>query len=302
MELLCRFVHALEAKGCRVRQHADGKVRAQCPAHRDRKPSLSVTLAGTRLLVNCFTGCNTSDILAALGLSFSDLFSLSPSQPTPRPRQVAVYTYADASGIVVAEKVRYEPKQFRWRRPDRSAPQGYTWNLEGLEGRLPLYRLPELRGPLIILTEGEKAVDRLRALGLTATCPPSGAGSWPDRFTEELVRIGINEIAILPDADRPGHQQAERIAASIHRTSHMGVREMRTKILDLPNLPASGDVVDWLDAGGGAIDLTRRIAETPLWFPGQRERDRLERKKKLNAARQQRHRDRARRLRLAATA
>jgi hypothetical protein len=38
----------------------------RCPAHDDRKPSLSVRIGRTRLLLHCFAGCSASDILRAL--------------------------------------------------------------------------------------------------------------------------------------------------------------------------------------------------------------------------------------------
>ena len=48
---------------------------AQCPAHHDKTPSLSVReLPDGRVLVHCFAGCNVHDILAAVGLSLWDLF------------------------------------------------------------------------------------------------------------------------------------------------------------------------------------------------------------------------------------
>ena len=51
-----------------------GKYVARCPAHSDRSPSLAIRECGDgRVLVHCFAGCETEDILDAVGLSFSDL-------------------------------------------------------------------------------------------------------------------------------------------------------------------------------------------------------------------------------------
>ncbi len=48
---------------------------AHCPAHEDRSPSLSITEGDDgRLLLHCFAGCQVHDILAAVGLTVSDLF------------------------------------------------------------------------------------------------------------------------------------------------------------------------------------------------------------------------------------
>ncbi|HPU06917.1 MAG TPA: DUF3987 domain-containing protein [Thermogutta sp.] len=64
---------ALDRHGCRPKRSGTGW-SAQCPAHDDRRPSLSVT-EGTdgRVLVCCHAGCATESIVAALGLAMKDL-------------------------------------------------------------------------------------------------------------------------------------------------------------------------------------------------------------------------------------
>ncbi|HEX8443951.1 MAG TPA: toprim domain-containing protein [Allosphingosinicella sp.] len=58
---------------------APGGRLCRCPAHQDRRPSLSVRAGRTRLLLHCFAGCTASDILRALqhqGL-------IDPAAPAP---------------------------------------------------------------------------------------------------------------------------------------------------------------------------------------------------------------------------
>ena len=56
----------------------NGSWKALCPAHEDREPSLSVTEGDDgRVLVKCFAGCDTENVVAALGLEMSDLFEKS---------------------------------------------------------------------------------------------------------------------------------------------------------------------------------------------------------------------------------
>ena len=58
----------------KVRETGNGKFLATCPAHDDRSPSLSVRECDDgRVLVHCFAGCSTEDVLAAAGLTFADL-------------------------------------------------------------------------------------------------------------------------------------------------------------------------------------------------------------------------------------
>ena len=57
----------------RVRRTGGGCL-ARCPAHEDHEPSLSISLGRDgRILLHCWAGCETSDVLAALGLRWADL-------------------------------------------------------------------------------------------------------------------------------------------------------------------------------------------------------------------------------------
>ena len=56
---------------------------ARCPAHDDRRPSLSIRDDGGCVLVHCYAGCATGEVLATVGLKFDDLF---PERPTHRRR------------------------------------------------------------------------------------------------------------------------------------------------------------------------------------------------------------------------
>ena len=64
----------------KVRRTGSGNWIACCPAHDDRSPSLSIceTEIGS-VLLHCFAGCPTADVVAAVGLEMSDLFP--PREP-----------------------------------------------------------------------------------------------------------------------------------------------------------------------------------------------------------------------------
>jgi hypothetical protein len=58
-----------------VKQTGTGRWIARCPAHEDKSPSLSIReLDDGRVLIHDFGGCETSDVLSAIELSFADLF------------------------------------------------------------------------------------------------------------------------------------------------------------------------------------------------------------------------------------
>jgi len=59
-----------------------GNYVAKCPSHDDRSPSLSVAEGDNgAVLIHCHAGCETYDILAAVGLGFGDLY------PDPLPKR-----------------------------------------------------------------------------------------------------------------------------------------------------------------------------------------------------------------------
>lgn len=58
----------------RVRDDKRGGWMARCPAHDDGNPSLHITVSGDAILLQCFAGCETEDIVKALDLSMRDLF------------------------------------------------------------------------------------------------------------------------------------------------------------------------------------------------------------------------------------
>lgn len=60
---------------------------ALCPAHEDRNASLSIAEGHDgRILLHCWAGCETSAVLAALSLTWPDLFPARPQRLRRRPR------------------------------------------------------------------------------------------------------------------------------------------------------------------------------------------------------------------------
>lgn len=68
-------VHRLLARLDKVNANGPGRWLTCCPAHDDRSPSLAIreTEDGT-ILLKCFAGCLTGDVLAAVGMEMHELF------------------------------------------------------------------------------------------------------------------------------------------------------------------------------------------------------------------------------------
>lgn len=162
-------------------------------------------------------------------------------------RQIAAYEYVSADGELLFQVIRFDPKDFRQRRPDGTG--GWVWKMAGVQK--VLYRLPELldavknRQPVFIV-EGEKAADTLAARGFVATCSPGGAGKWLKEYSSALTGA---DVVIFPDCDDAGRNHA--------RLVHRAIRDIAgsVRVCELPHLPEKGDVADYFEQGRTADDL-----------------------------------------------
>jgi 5S rRNA maturation endonuclease (ribonuclease M5) len=182
-------------------------------------------------LIRFATGCDYKgafDWLRSHGYE-----SFLGERPTPK-QTVAEYDYTDENGARLYQVVRFEPKDFRQRRSDGNG--GWVW--KGPERPVP-YKLPELiasgTAPVLI-AGGEKDVDNLRALGFTATCNHGGEGKWP----ELTPYLKDRRVFILCDNDEQGEKHQQVVGAALN-----GVAS-EIRVVRFPELPAKGDVSDWI--------------------------------------------------------
>ena len=84
-----------------VKRIGNDRYKAICPSHDDRSPSLAIKDDGGRLLLHCFSGCETADVLGAIGLTFADIM---PSKSTGNFKKDRKPFYAiDVIGIIKNE-------------------------------------------------------------------------------------------------------------------------------------------------------------------------------------------------------
>lgn len=85
-----------------VRPRGPSRWVALCSAHKDRTPSLSIRLEGDgRILLHCFAGCETYDVLDALGLEVAELFPPRPHDDHAAPITQHLHTHAAADALRV---------------------------------------------------------------------------------------------------------------------------------------------------------------------------------------------------------
>ncbi|HVO09995.1 MAG TPA: AAA family ATPase [Vicinamibacteria bacterium] len=185
--------------------------RTRCPLHADEHPSLDFHAEGERFLVTCRAGCPSEAAFAALREQYPGIFCPNGD----RPRDGGEWTIRDSASRVVALHRRYvKPdgsKGYAWRQPDGS---------RGLRGTraadLPLYGaelLAKRPGAAVLITEGEKAADAARKMGLLALATTTGASGCPSIKALEDVRG--RAVTLWPDADRPGAEHMRRVAAAL---------------------------------------------------------------------------------------
>jgi hypothetical protein len=135
------------------------------------------------------------------------------------------------------------------------ARHGDGWRIGAMPEPRPLYRLPELvKAMHVIVAEGEKAADAARALGFVATT--SAGGSQAPGKTDWRPLAG-KEVWILPDNDAPGRKYADVVVSILARQTPTPA----VRVVELPELPEGGDIVDWMDAHGEAAEPDGMRAE-----------------------------------------
>ena len=241
-----------------------GQYSAKCPAHDDKRNSLSIKFDDVgNIAVHCHAGCDTSEIVSAVGLKMKDLFSENSRKafPTYAPEvqqkavKVAEYVYKDMQGNPVAKKIRRSDKSFYW-----LSNSGSGWE-KGRSKSCPLFHGYESKESFAVyVCEGEKDVLNLEKAGLYAVSLPDGANSkWLDDYTAYFKN---KSVVIIRDNDEPGLQYALTIAGKILDVA------VTVKIIDLSkiwkDMPPKADISDYMTAfpDSWRKDFNRLVGDT----------------------------------------
>ena len=241
-EILSHFPNVKKASGNRY--------ECCCPCHDDTHPSLIIYVNDEWVNVKCYAGCETENVLRAVGLEKSDL-KIGGNMNKPKVVNEITYEYCRADGALSYKKVRQEyedgRKSFLFQLPDGS------YGLKGTPHLL--YNMQNLAdAETIFFTEGEKCADAVIKQGCVATTLDSGANSkWNASYKKVLTG---KTVVILPDNDSPGMAYAEMIKSKIPWAV----------IKKLPGLKEKEDVYDWLQAGHSMdeIDLEMDSADEQI--------------------------------------
>lgn len=210
-----------------VKRTGDG-YQACCPAHDSKnKASLNITETDDgKVLLHCFSGCSTENIVAAMGLTMADLFSddgkpsVSQSQRPVLPG-CTMREYSDAKRIpqdllgtfglreqdymgVKALRIPYREvggavSAVRFR-VGMSGAERFRWKKGSKPTLYGLWRLPKYSDDYVVLVEGESDCHTLWLHGVQAVGLP-GAGNWKEqRDAKHLERFKTIYVVVEPDA------------------------------------------------------------------------------------------------------
>lgn len=197
--------------------------------------------------------------ICACGLEHSPAppMDLSPSGWKKRRKEAEPTGEVDTYFVYFDEHRRPVHRTVKYRNPKDFRQERYTFGMwrRGLrDTRKLLFHLPELlaANPAhpVLMPEGEKDVERLRALGLVATTNPCGARSWEPHMSEWLRG---RQVVILEDNDADGEWRGARLE---HELKDVAFTVRR---LGFPQMEPGADISDWLDAGGTRDRLMQQI-------------------------------------------
>ena len=220
--------------------------QARCPSHDDARASLSIAEVGGTTLMRCHAGCETVEIVAAMGLQMRDLF---PDEAEER-KLVATYDYTDENGELLYQMVRYSPKSFSARQPDGDG--GWVYSMAGV--KFVPYRLPTILGnQWVLVAEGEKDADTgCRDLRLPSTTNPLEREIGGKNT--QLISLA-RWSCVVPDKDDAGKKHMQSVACSLFPVA---------KAIKIVQLPYGKDLTEWVDLGGTGSSSRRLPEPLPL--------------------------------------
>ena len=250
-----------------VKKTGDNQYIAECPAHNDINPSLSIFKSEEgNILIHCHAGCSHSDILSAVGLKESDLFQNTHQNQNDNIE--AVYDYTDENGEYLFSKYRTKEKQFFL---GIRCEDGH-YDIANIPQKKPLYNLSNLvkfreQNPNepVYIVEGEKDVETLKKIGLVATTAPT-INMWK---AEYAVFFENAKVIILYDNDKAGENYRDKIISDLFGRACL-IKAVST------SKKCKGDVTDYIvEEGHTKEDLLKLIDSTTWLRPEEKKQEAL---------------------------
>jgi putative DNA primase/helicase len=238
----------------------NGQWQGRCPAHDDQHASLTWSDGDEGLVLKCFAGCDTKDVLAKLGLTFSDIFhrtdsnsrhwprttvdDLAASKSLPREFLQSLGVEETSTGVRITYRLADgTPASRQRRRTAVAAKYGSSWS--GPKGSViepyGSWRLGDARSAgFLLLVEGESDCWSAWFHGYPALGIP-GADMAKVLTSDHLE--GIKKVYVLREPDRGGVTFVKKIGVRLQSVGWPGtalVIAMPDNLKDLNDLHRDG--------------------------------------------------------------
>lgn len=256
----------------KVKQTEPNQYICRCPAHSDKKASLSIAYnpKEDKIAMHCHAGCDTRDILARVGKTMA---ALMPGNEPEKPKKLekwqinleAEYRYTDLNGNYLYSRLRYEGKRIRYGRVVNG--KLISNSKDGMDSEL--YNVTAIKDAIrekktLFYVEGEKDVDTMKDHGLYAVTA-GGTGDWKSYFADRF--IGVTDLVIISDNDTPGKELTEKILKDLRNVV------FRQRVI-MPSMLQGGDVTDYLTKEDGTfeglLDLIKKAEEVRAYWTNEK--------------------------------
>lgn len=229
------------------------KAQCKCPCHDDKQASLTISKGKKGVVIKCFAGCGTEDVIGSVGLTMSDLFYENSNdnanwksyiEGREKKQIEATYNYVSINGDYCYSKVRLTGKGMIY---GILKDNRFTYGLGGKSRKdhMALYgdiarvhKAIQDKRPIFV-PEGEKDVDTLALKGYTAITY-GGANDW-QKGLANVFKGAI--VYVLADNDISGMRVAQTIETDLKNiASYVKV------IIPMPDTPKA-DVTDYFEQG-----------------------------------------------------
>jgi hypothetical protein len=258
------------AKALGNAKKVSGSWLASCPlpthgqGNGDKNPSLSITDGPDgKPLFKCHGGCEQHDVFAAVR-DYGLLPDLEPRaellasiKPFEAPTLEHEWHYTDEDGVTLFIKQRYKTQDAKGKTYKQIRVDEHGKRHMSITGaKIVPYNLPEVEAArqnnrTVFLTEGEKAADALKSIGVVATCTHQGASSFPEDAIQYFA--GLN-VVILPDNDKVGWEYAKKAVKALKNVTNS------IRVVDLPLDDIKEDAYEYVNRYGyDKQDLARLV-------------------------------------------
>lgn len=227
-------------------------------------------------LIDLYKAMHKTDTKGAIK-ELADKYGIQEPEKPKKPRkrlddQTRAHDYHNADGSLFARKVVYKfddgSKSAAWFIFNPSTGK-FDFNSQGLRGQhAPLYDLHRIPGSsgAVYIVEGEKDVQTLQGMGLTATTAPNGASAkWQTHYNDVLEG---RDIVIVTDNDDPGRKYGQTVAKGVQAIANSVKVVPSTAIYaDTPPKGDISDIVGIIGQTAALEELHRATAAAPVYDP-----------------------------------